>query len=148
MKIQKYLTYKFSKFGRTNRRGSWAEDKFFKLLLFRNLYRQQGNNSNKNLMGWFDFLWCCWYRLKTQTETNAAPVDCGIKHEYLSHYDERFSVSTCNWVEQRLIGFLYSPGGWSLYEIYLNQKRKLERKRNSEEKNYTSFSAPFFFSRD
>ena len=67
MKIQNFLTYKFSKLGRTNRRGSWSEDKFFKLLLFRNLYRQQGNNSNKNLMGWFDFLWCCWYRLQTQT---------------------------------------------------------------------------------
>ena len=68
MKIQNCLTYKFSKLGRTNRRGSWSEDKFFKLLLFRNLYRQQENNSNKNLMGWFDFLWCCWYRLKTQTD--------------------------------------------------------------------------------
>ena len=65
MKIQKYLTYKFSKFGQTNRWGSWSEDKFFKLLLFRNLYRQQGNNRNKMLM--VDWI-------------SSGAVDIGLKH--------------------------------------------------------------------
>ena len=55
MQIQNFLTYKFWSVEEINPIGSWSEDKFFKLLLFRNLYRQQGNNSNKKLIGWFHF---------------------------------------------------------------------------------------------
>ena len=56
-----YLTYRFSNLDRhVNRSGSWSEDKFFKLLLFRNLHRQQGKNTSKT------FIYYWWYRLKTE----------------------------------------------------------------------------------
>ena len=55
-----YLTYRFSNLDRYDHSGSWLEDKFFKLLLFRNLHRQQGKNTSKT------FIYCWWYRLKTE----------------------------------------------------------------------------------
>ena len=56
-----YLTYRFSNLGhQVDRLGSWSEDKFFKLLLFRNLHRQQGKNTSKT------FIYYWWYRLKTE----------------------------------------------------------------------------------
>ena len=67
------LTYRFSNVDQSCRIGSWSEDKFFKLLLFRNLHRQQGNNISGTLTAWFDFFCFYWYRLKTQTETYAYP---------------------------------------------------------------------------
>ena len=47
-------------------------------------------------------------------------------------------------VEHRLVGFLQSPGGRSLYEIYENHEGNKREKRNSEEKT-TRLS--FFFNR-
>ena len=55
-----YLTYRFSNLDWYDRSGSWLEDKFFKLLLFRNLHRQQGKNTSKT------FIYYWWYRLKTE----------------------------------------------------------------------------------
>ena len=55
-----YLTYRFSNLGWYDHPGSWLEDKFFKLLLFRNLHRQQGKSTSKT------FIYCWWYRLKTE----------------------------------------------------------------------------------
>ena len=96
------------------------------------------------LMASFDFFWCCWYRLKTYWKQVQTPRWLFHKHNKLSHYDKRFSISTCNWVEHRLVGFLQSPDRRSLYEIYENHKGNKREKRNSEEKNYRSLSAPFF----
>ena len=55
-----YLTYRFSNLDWYDHSGSWLEDKFFKLLLFRNLHRQQGKNTSKT------FIYYWWYRLKTE----------------------------------------------------------------------------------
>ena len=55
-----YLTYRFSNLDQNDSPGSWLEDKFFKLLLFRNLHRQQGKNTSKT------FIYYWWYRLKTE----------------------------------------------------------------------------------
>ena len=55
-----YLTYRFSNLDQRDSSGSWLEDKFFKLLLFRNLHRQQGKNTSKT------FIYYWWYRLKTE----------------------------------------------------------------------------------
>ena len=55
-----YLTYRFSNLDWYDHPGSWLEDKFFKLLLFRNLHRQQGKNTSKT------FIYYWWYRLKTE----------------------------------------------------------------------------------
>ena len=55
-----HLTYRFSNLYWYDRSGSWLEDKFFKLLLFRNLHRQQGKNTSKT------FIYYWWYRLKTE----------------------------------------------------------------------------------
>ena len=55
-----YLTYRFSNLDQSDSSGSWLEDKFFKLLLFRNLHRQQGKNTSKT------FIYYWWYRLKTE----------------------------------------------------------------------------------
>ena len=72
-----YLTYRFSNLNppiQTEYSGSWSEDKFFKLLLFRNLQRQQRKNTSKLLlMASFDFFWCCWYRLKTEWKQVQSP---------------------------------------------------------------------------
>ena len=72
-----YLTYRFSNLKWLTQyeySGSWSEDKFFKLLLFRNLQRQQGKNTRKLLlMASFDFFWYCWYRLKTEWKQVQTP---------------------------------------------------------------------------
>ena len=72
-----YLTYRFSNLNppiQTEYSGSWSEDKFFKLLLFRNLQRQQRKNTSKLLlMASFDFFWYCWYRLKTEWKQVQTP---------------------------------------------------------------------------
>ena len=47
-------------------------------------------------------------------------------------------------VEHRLVGFLQSPGGRSLYEIYENHEGNKREKRNSEEKLHVFL----FFSTD
>ena len=46
----------------------------------------------------------------------------------------------------RLVGFLQSPGGRSVYEIYENHKGN--KRENAIPKNFTSFTAPLFFSQD
>ena len=46
----------------------------------------------------------------------------------------------------RLVGFLQSLGGRSFYEIYENHKGN--KRENEILKNFTSFSAPLFFSLD
>ena len=50
-----YLTYRFSNLDWYDHSGSWLEDKFFKLLLFRNLHRQQGKNTSKTFIN--GFIW-------------------------------------------------------------------------------------------
>ena len=50
-----YLTYRFSNLDQNDSPGSWLEDKFFKLLLFRNLHRQQGKNTSKTFIN--GFIW-------------------------------------------------------------------------------------------
>ena len=71
-------------------------------------------------------------------------VDCFINIINWAIMIRDFSISTCNWVEHRLVGFLQSPDRRSLCEIYENHKGNKREKRNSEEKNYRSLNAPFF----
>ena len=142
-----YLTYRFSNLDQCDSPGSWSEDKFFKLLLFRNLHRQQGKNTSKTFInGFIWFLLVLYIDLKHSESKCRHLIDCFI--------------NMINWAimmrEFRYLRVTESSTDWfascnlltdGVYMKYMKITKEIKEKNEIPKRKTTGLSVLLFFNR-